>query len=103
MNRDLRGTPLFEEAAALLAELRAPGSGRPFDAADISVLPDGSGAVFTGHFLETLETPATTRICSMDFTTSKLTFLTNGPADKLPRVSPDGTVVALVSSSGDTA
>ena len=48
-------SPLFEEAQSLFQSAFAPGSGRPTNALDVAVSPDGKRVAFSGSMLERLE------------------------------------------------
>jgi dipeptidyl aminopeptidase/acylaminoacyl peptidase len=105
IQRDLRGTPLYEEAERLFQAFREPGTGQISDATDIHSSPDGSRAVFAGALMDRLEGSPSTRICLIDLTGAHMRVLTFGPnTDRSPRFSPNSSTVAFLSDrhkSGD--
>ncbi len=98
MNRDLRDTPLYRQVEEHFRRALEPAFGRISDAADPVPSPDGRRIAFTGSKLEKLEGTPTTRICLADAAEGTFEEVTAGPNDdRLPRWSPDGTVLAFVS------
>jgi dipeptidyl aminopeptidase/acylaminoacyl peptidase len=96
MQRDIRETGVYREAAALYQALRQPGTGLISDAVDVS--SNGSQAVFAGTIVEALNGAPPTRICSTDLASGDTRVLTFGPnVDRLPKFSPDGRQVAFLS------
>jgi len=98
VNRDLRDTPLYRQVEEHFRRALEPAFGRISDAADPVPSPDGRRIAFTGSKLEKLEGTPTTRICLADAAEGTFEEVTAGPNDdRLPRWSPDGTVLAFVS------
>jgi dipeptidyl aminopeptidase/acylaminoacyl peptidase len=98
MQKDIRDTPLYGEAEALVKALRQPGTGQISDLADLNAAPDGKHAVFAGSLLDKIEGSPPTRICRVDLTSGETRVLTFGPnTDRLPKYSPDGRHVAFLS------
>jgi dipeptidyl aminopeptidase/acylaminoacyl peptidase len=98
MRSDIRNTRLYGEAEALYNALRAPGSGQISDASELDVSPDGQSVMFAGTLVDRLEGSPSTRISEMNIASGEIRVLTFGPnADRLPRYSPDGRLVAFSS------
>ena len=98
MNRDLRDTPLYRQVEEHFRSALEPAFGRISDAADPAPSPDGRRIAFTGSKLEKLEGTPSTRICLADVAEGTFEEVTAGPNDdRLPRWSPDGTVLAFLS------
>jgi dipeptidyl aminopeptidase/acylaminoacyl peptidase len=96
MQRDIRETGFYREAAALYQALRQPGTGLISDAMEVS--SNGSQVVFAGTIVEALHGAPPTRICLMDLASGDTRVLTFGPnVDRLPKFSPDGRQVAFLS------
>jgi len=96
IQRDIRATPLYQEAQALFRTLRRPGGGEISDAAEIST--NGRQAVFAGTLVNALEGTPTTRICLTELASGDTRVLTFGPgSDRSPKYSPDGRTVAFLS------
>lgn len=91
----MRETPQFRTATAFYEALLEPGSGLISDAADVAVSPDGATAVFTASVQPDLASPPDTHIAAVDLGTGTLRRLSDGPRDRLPRYSPDGTLAYL--------
>jgi dipeptidyl aminopeptidase/acylaminoacyl peptidase len=98
MNDDIRGSAHYQEAEALFARLRLPGTGQIGDAAEINVSSDGSMAVFAGTLVERLEGSPPTRICLADLRAGTMRVITFGPnTDRLPKFSPIRGEIAFLS------
>jgi dipeptidyl aminopeptidase/acylaminoacyl peptidase len=98
MQRDLRGTALYQEIEAAYRRLAEPGFGRITGADDIRASPDGSAVAFHGTLLDALEGQPSGRICLADAVGSGLRQVTHGPNDDSgPRWSPDGTTLTFLS------
>lgn len=98
MERDLRGTPLYQEIEGYIGAWLKPGSGLVRDAAELAVSPDGRRVAFAGVMVEKLVGTPTTRLCIADLGTGQLQIVTFGPnADRLPKWSPDGRSIAFLS------
>src|SRR5438309_1541247 len=98
MNKDIRNTALYREAAALYETLRQPGTGQISDAVEVHASPDGHRAVFAGALMDIADGTPPTRICRVDLTSGDIRVLTFGPnTDRLPKYSPDGRCVAFLS------
>ena len=96
--RDIRDTPLYQEAEAFYRAVRQPGTGQISDATEIQVSPCGRYAVFSGTMLERLEDGSPTRLCQIDLTSAQIQVITFGPhTDRLPRYAPDGRQIAFLS------
>lgn len=98
MQRDIRSTERYEEAAEIYRRFREPGTGQINDVAEVHAAPDGRHAVFAGTITDKLEGTSPTRICQTDLATGDTRVLTFGPnVDRLPKYSPDGQRVAFLS------
>ena len=98
MSRDMRETRLYQEAEALYAAFRRPGTGLITDATEANAASDGMQAVFTGSIVEFLHGVPPTRICHIDLRSGATRVLTFGPnTDRLPKYSPDDKRVAFLS------
>jgi dipeptidyl aminopeptidase/acylaminoacyl peptidase len=96
--KDLRTTPLYQEAEAFYRSVRQPGTGQISDATEIHASPCGRYAVFSGTLLERLEGGSATRLCRVDLASADVRVITFGPhTDRLPRYSPDGRQIAFLS------
>jgi dipeptidyl aminopeptidase/acylaminoacyl peptidase len=96
MQRDVRGTALYQEAETLYQVTRKPGSGLICDAAEVS--NNGTHAVFAGTLVESLNGTPPTRICLTDLASGDTRVLSFGPnVDRSPKFSPDGRCVAFLS------
>src|SRR5258708_6650817 len=96
--RDIRDTALFKEIEALCRDLRAPGTGRISDAAELHVSPTATHAIFTATMAEKLEGVLATRICRVNLRSSEVQVLTFGPnTDRLGKYSPSGMHIAFLS------
>jgi dipeptidyl aminopeptidase/acylaminoacyl peptidase len=91
MERDLRGTPLYQEIEAFFRSALQPGSGIAEPAGDPVPSPDGRWVAFRGERLERLEGHAEGRICLVPAEGGEVRQITAGPHDDAdPRWSPDG-------------
>lgn len=98
MQRDIRDTEMYREVRTIYEAIWQPGTGQISDVIDICSSPNGKHAVFTGVFVDSLEGPSSTRICQIDLGSGDVRVLTFGPnADRLPKYSPSGRVVAFLS------
>ncbi len=98
MHRDIRNTPLYQEAEAFYRSVRQPGTGQISDATEIQVSPCARYAVFAGTMLEQLEGGSPTRLCQIDLGSAQIRVITFGPhTDRLPRYSPGGRQIAFLS------
>jgi dipeptidyl aminopeptidase/acylaminoacyl peptidase len=96
MLRDLRGTPLYQEAEALHRAFRQPGTQLISDAAEIST--HSTHVVFAGTLVDELTGTPPTRICLTDIVTGDTRVLSFGPhVDRSPKFSPDGRQIAFLS------
>lgn len=85
LSSDLRQTALDREAEDNFREALKPGCGRPSNAADLAISPDGTQIAFTGTLLEKLEGAPATRICIARVQTSELRVVSFGPnSDAMP-------------------
>jgi dipeptidyl aminopeptidase/acylaminoacyl peptidase len=91
MERDLRGTPLYQEIEAFFRSVLEPGFGTAEPAGDPVPSPDGRWVAFRGERLERLEGHPEGRICLVAAEGGELRQITAGPHDDAdPRWSPDG-------------
>jgi dipeptidyl aminopeptidase/acylaminoacyl peptidase len=96
MQVDMSESLLFKEAESLFRGAFAPGSGRPTNAIDVTVSPDGREVAFTGSMLERLEGVPTARICLADFPSGAFKVATFGPNTDLgPKFAPSGRLLAF--------
>jgi dipeptidyl aminopeptidase/acylaminoacyl peptidase len=96
VKKDIRDTPLYQEAEAFYRAVRRPGSGLISDAAEISAR--GGRAVFAGAVVDALVGEPSMRICLTELDSGSTSILTRGPnSDRCPKLSPDGRHVAFVS------
>lgn len=101
MERDLRGSPLWQEVEDHFRRWLEPGFGQPTGAGDPDVSPDGSTVAFTGSSLDALQGLPSNRVYLADVATGRVERATTGPGDdRFPRWSPDGTALAFVSDRG---
>ncbi|HEY6927803.1 MAG TPA: hypothetical protein VI653_30285, partial [Steroidobacteraceae bacterium] len=93
---NITDSPLFKEAQSLFQSAFAPGSGRPTNALDVTVSPDGKRVAFTGSMLERLEGVPTARVCLVDFQTGDFRVASFGPGTDLgPKFAPGGRLLAF--------
>jgi len=98
MDRDLRGSPLYQDIEAYFRRLREPAFGRISGAADPAPSPDGRWIAFTGTRIDRLEGSGTTRIGLVGMESGDVREITGGPnSDRSPRWSPDGRHLAFLS------
>src|SRR4029077_18526088 len=98
MQRDLRGTPLYQEIEVAYRRLTEPGFGRITQAGDIRASPDGGTVAFRGPRLDALEGQPSGRICLAAADGSGMRQVTHGPnEDSGPRWSPDGMTLTFLS------
>ena len=98
MQRDLRGTPLYQEIEVAYRRLTEPGFGRITQAGDIRASPDGRTVAFRGARLDALEGQPSGRICTAAADGSGMRQVTHGPnEDSGPRWSPDGMTLTFLS------
>ena len=98
MDRDIRDTAVFREAAEIYREAARPGEGSISDIADLALSPLASQLLFTGTVVDDLDTPGSTRIGTIDLATGATERLTDGPnSDHRARTSPNGTMIAFLS------
>jgi len=106
LERDLRGTPHFEEVKEhyrrlyepMFGRVHAPAEGWPFGPAVPQPSPDGSRVAFEGERVDGLESDPVTRIMLAPADGSGAREITTGPNDDVfPRWSPDGTRLSFQS------
>jgi dipeptidyl aminopeptidase/acylaminoacyl peptidase len=91
MERDLRGTPLYQEVEAFFRSVLEPGFGTAEPAGDPVPSPDGRWIAFVGERLDRLEGHPEGRICLVPTDGGEVRQITHGPNDDAdPRWSPDG-------------
>ncbi|HEY8018735.1 MAG TPA: S9 family peptidase [Actinomycetota bacterium] len=91
MERDLRGTPLYQEVEAFFRSVLEPGFGTAEPAGDPGPSPDGRWVAFRGERLDRLDGHPEGRICLVGAEGGEVRQLTHGPHDDAdPRWSPDG-------------
>jgi Tol biopolymer transport system component len=96
MQRDIRDTPAYREAAKIYEVLRQPGRGLISDATEVST--HGVQAIYAGTRVDDLNESAPTRIYSTHLESGETRVLTFGPnVDRLPKFSPDGRHIAFLS------
>ncbi len=101
-SRDIRGTELYREIRTFYSALHAPGEGRVTDAADVVSSPEGRFTAFTGTIYNGLSAAPVTRICLLELASGQLRVLAaDSGNDRLPRWSPDGSLLAFVSDRAD--
>ena len=101
MERDIRGTELYQEALKFCSDVRQPGRGRISDVAHVQASPDGRYVAFTATIAERIEEEPPTCIALTELATGVTRLLTTGPStDKLPKFSPDGRTIACLSDRG---
>jgi dipeptidyl aminopeptidase/acylaminoacyl peptidase len=90
MERDLRGTPLYQDAEAFYRSVLEPGFGTVAWASDPVASPDGRWIAFHGERLDALEGHPQGRICLAETDGSRWSQITDGPNDDAgSRWSPD--------------
>jgi dipeptidyl aminopeptidase/acylaminoacyl peptidase len=100
VNRDIRHTPLFNEARLAVERYLMPGSGMIVDAQDIHARADGGIAVFAGVLVDKVVGTPPTRICTVDIATGEILIRTHDSGShRLPRFAPDGETIAFLSDS----
>lgn len=87
----------------LATEIKAPGSGRIVDAADLAIAAHGRQAYFTATIVEDLGAAPKTRIAGIDLASAAVQFVSPGNAQaRLPLPSPVGERLAcLIDTDGD--
>ncbi|MGZ5328612.1 MAG: prolyl oligopeptidase family serine peptidase [Actinomycetota bacterium] len=91
MERDLRGTPLYQEVEAFFRSVLEPGFGTAEPGGDPVPSPDGHWIAFRGERLERLDGHPEGRICLVGADGGDVRQVTHGPHDDGdPRWSPDG-------------
>lgn len=94
-SRDLSGSPLYTEVQDHFRSALEPGFGRVTTAADLTAA--GEQIAFTGTSMRSLSAQPESVICVADRRTGHIRRLSSGPADRLPRFSPDGSRLAFLS------
>lgn len=103
MQQDMRESPDYRAVEVLYERLWQPGTGRIVDATELDVAPGSPYAVFAGTIVDALEGTPPTRICRIHLETGATQVLTFGPnTDRMPKVSPDGRLVAFRSDRRKT-
>jgi dipeptidyl aminopeptidase/acylaminoacyl peptidase len=107
MERDLRGSPLYQEVEEHFRKIYEPGFGRVTEPADPRPSPDGRWVAFTGSIWEKLEGTPKTRVCLAPLgregsaegaKTGGAKEISSGPEhDAGPRWSPDGRRLSFIS------
>jgi dipeptidyl aminopeptidase/acylaminoacyl peptidase len=96
MDRDLRETPLYQEAEAFYRTVLEPGFGRVASASGAVASPDGRWVAFHGERLDRLEGHEQGRICLAEADGGGWRQITDGPNDDAePRWSPDGSMLSF--------
>jgi len=101
-NADLRETPLYKTVESFFTDIHAPGTGQVTDAADLTVMPGGRWAAFTGTVFLSMARAPLTRVCVFDL--DKAELHSRAPAfgnDRLPKYSPDGGALAFLSDRNE--
>jgi dipeptidyl aminopeptidase/acylaminoacyl peptidase len=93
VERDLRGTTVWDEVERFVRDAMEPGFGRITELSGPRVSPDGRQVACTGKRWDRLEGMARSRICLVDIDgDGEIRQITNGPNDDADPVwSPDGT------------
>lgn len=98
MKRDIRDTPLYEEARAAFEQHLLPGSGLVVDAQDLHADRTGAWVAFAGVIVDKLEGTPASRICTLSLASGALQVRTLGSGvQRLPRFAPDGQTIAYLS------
>lgn len=95
MKGDIRGDDLYKQVEEFYRRALEPGFGRPTDADELAVAPDGKSVAFTGTFWESLESKPKSRVCLADLQSGELESVTTGPHDRMPAWAPDGSLAFL--------
>jgi dipeptidyl aminopeptidase/acylaminoacyl peptidase len=98
---DLRETRLYQEVQTFYTSTLRPGSAQIVDGADLHGASSGKEAVFSGVFLDSLDSKPASRICRVDLASRKIQVLTFGPHnDFSPKYSCDERQIAFISERG---
>ena len=100
---DIRHTRLYKKVEEFFTALHAPGESMVTDAAELSVAPDGTAAVFTGTvFLDIAQAPVT-RICCLTLETAELQLISSAAGnDRHARYAPHGKILAFLSDRAES-
>ncbi len=91
---------LFGAVEEHFRRLHEPAFGQPSAATDPDPRPDGGAIAFTGTVFTELAGHGTARVCMAE--SGSVTTLTDGPGEqRYPRFSPDGSLLAYLSDSGE--
>lgn len=103
MKRDIRDSPLYDEARQAFESHLMPGSGLVIDAQDIHARADGGMAAFAGLVVDKAEGSPPTRICTVDLASGAVQVRTQGSGiQRLPRFAPDSQTIAFLSDRAAT-
>ena len=98
MKRDIRDTPLFDQARATFESHLSPGSGHVIDAQDVHATGSAALVAFAGTLVDKAEGTPPSRICTIDTASGALAVRTQGGGThRLPRVAPDQRCIAYLS------
>jgi dipeptidyl aminopeptidase/acylaminoacyl peptidase len=97
--RDVRDTATFREIQEHFERAYAPAFGRPSHASEPAITRDGGRIAVTVSVMDQLEGLPGSRIALVE--SGGLRVITNGPGDRYPRWSPDGTTLSFLSDRAE--